>query len=393
MAETRRRREDDTVPRTAAVSAVRPWDLSQPPRIPVARPKLAALEAALPYLREIDDGRTYSNYGPLNARFEARLAERLGLPAGCVVTCNNATTGLTLALQAAAARGGRYCLMPAWTFAATAHAAIAAGLTPFLADVDPLTGALTPQIAKAALREAPGAVAAVLPVAPFGRPLDPEAWDLFEEISGVPVVIDAAAGFDAAKPGFAASVVSLHATKALGIGEGGFIASCDLEFIADMRRRSNFGFNGSRDAELSGCNGKLSEYGAAFGHAALDTWTVQRLQLQAVLAYYRAALAGLPVRIAGGLGETWVCSTFNIEAPEPAILAIEQALAEVGVATRRWWGRGLHGHQAFADLPRTALPMTERLAAETLGLPCWPGLETAAIDEIAAIVRDALSRP
>ena len=392
MARTRRRREDETAPQPAvASSAVRPWDLAQPPRVPVARPKLAALEAALPYLREIDDGRTYSNFGPLNARFEARLAERLGLPAACVVTCNNATTGLTLALQAAAARGGRYCVMPAWTFAATAHAAIAAGLTPYLADVHPETGALTPQIAKAALREAPGPVAAVLPVAPFGRPLDPEAWDLFEEISGVPVVIDAAAGFDAVKPGFAPSVVSLHATKALGIGEGGFIASCDLAFIADMRRRSNFGFNGSRDAELSGCNGKLSEYGAAFGHAALDTWTVQRMQLQAVLAYYRAALAGLPVRMADGLGETWVCSTFNIEASEAAVLRIEHALARAGIATRRWWGRGLHGPQAFADLPRTALPVTERLAAATLGLPCWPGLETQAIDEIVAIVREALS--
>lgn len=370
------------------VSATRPWDLTQPPRIPVARPRLAPLEAALPYLHAVDDSRTYSNFGPMNARFEARLAERLGLEAGCVVTCNNATTGLTLALQAAAAGGGRYCMMPAWTFAATAHAAIAAGLVPFLVDADPRSGALTPQIARDALRAAPGRVAAVVPVAPFGRPLDPEAWDLFQEISGVSVVIDAAAGFDALRPATAPAVVSLHATKALGIGEGGFVASRDPAVIADIRRRSNFGFDGSRDASLAGCNGKLSEYGAALGMAALDTWPLQRLQLQAVLAYYRAALSDVAgVRIADGLGEIWVCSTLNIEAPEPVILEAERQLAHAGIATRRWWGRGLQGHQAFRGLPRATLANSEALAARTLGLPCWPGLETEAVDEVVGIVR------
>lgn len=371
-----------------AVSATQPWDLAQPPRIPVARPRLAPLEAALPYLRAVDDSRTYSNFGPMNARFEARLAQRLGLDAACVVTCNNATTGLSLALQAAAAKGGRYCVMPAWTFAATAHAAIAAGLVPFLVDADPHSGALTPQIARDALRAAPGPVAAVVPVAPFGRPLDPEAWDLFQELSGVSVVIDAAAGFDALRPGAAPAVVSLHATKALGIGEGGFVVSREPAVIADIRRRSNFGFDGSRDASLAGCNGKLSEYGAALGMAALDTWPVQRLQLQAVLAYYRAALADAPgVRIADGLGETWVCSTFNIEAPRQIILEIEARLAQARIATRRWWGRGLQAHQAFRDLPRTSLDNAEVLADGTLGLPCWPGLGAEAVDEVVEIVR------
>lgn len=369
----------------------RPWDLARTPRIPVARPRLAPLEAALPYLRAIDDARSYSNFGPVNGRLEDRFGAHFGLPPGHVVTCNNATTGLTLALQAAAARGGRYCIMPAWTFAATAHAAIAAGLTPFLTDVDPQTGALTPQIAKAALRLC-GEPAAVVPVAPFGYPLDPEAWDLFQELSGVPVVIDAAAGFDALKPGMAPAVVSLHATKALGIGEGGFVVSRDPHVIADIRRRSNFGFDGTRDSTLSGCNGKLSEYGAAFGHAALDLWPLQRSRHLAVLAYYRAALADMPaLSMARGLGESWACTTCNIEADAEAILEIEVRLAASGIATRRWWGRGLQGHQGFRTLPRTELPVTYALAARTLGLPCFPEIEPPALDEIIATVRAVLS--
>src|SRR5437773_2775388 len=106
----------------AAPSGTPLWDLARAPRIPVARPQLASVEAALPYLRAIDDARTYSNYGPVNARFEARLAERFGLPAGSVVTCANGTIGLTLALLAAIGARRGLCLIPAWTFTATAHA-------------------------------------------------------------------------------------------------------------------------------------------------------------------------------------------------------------------------------------------------------------------------------
>lgn len=375
----------------ALIAGATPWDLQRSPRIAVAKPRLAPLEAALPYLRQIDASRIYSNFGPLNALFEQKLGERFGLAEGSIVTCCNGTAGLTLALQAAAGRYGGYCIMPSWTFAATAHAAIAAGLTPFLADVDAATGALTPQIAKRAMLAAPGRVAAVLPVAPFGLPVDLRGWDAFTDKTGVGAVLDAAAGFDALAPARTPAVVSLHATKVLGIGEGGFIASTDAARIADIRRRANFGFDGQRDASLAGGNGKLSEFGAAYGLAALDLWSLQRAEYQTVAAYYRAAFAGEPrLRLALGMGEDWVCSTFNIETAPAAVAAIENRLMEAQIATRRWWGKGLHGHRAFKDLPRMALRTTDRLAASTLGLPCWPGLSRAEIDEVVSIVRSVL---
>ncbi len=46
--------------------------------IPVMRPKLPPVEALLPYLREIDESRWYSNFGPLLRRFQSRLAEHFG---------------------------------------------------------------------------------------------------------------------------------------------------------------------------------------------------------------------------------------------------------------------------------------------------------------------------
>ena len=50
-------------------------------RIPVYRPKLPCVEKLVPYLREIDKNRWYSNRGTLVQAMERRIAARLGLAA------------------------------------------------------------------------------------------------------------------------------------------------------------------------------------------------------------------------------------------------------------------------------------------------------------------------
>jgi dTDP-4-amino-4,6-dideoxygalactose transaminase len=81
----------------------------------VARPRLPPAEALLPYLRLIDETRRYTNGGPLVRRLEARLLEAVrsaDSAAAYVTSVASATTGLTIALQAAV-RGRRgACLVP-----------------------------------------------------------------------------------------------------------------------------------------------------------------------------------------------------------------------------------------------------------------------------------------
>ena len=98
------------------------------PTIPIMRPKLPSAERLVPYLRTIDSSRVYSNFGPLAVSFEDRLAARFGLSGGTITTIANATLGLTLALTAQGARPGTLCVIPAWTFIASVHAAVMAGL-------------------------------------------------------------------------------------------------------------------------------------------------------------------------------------------------------------------------------------------------------------------------
>lgn len=357
---------------------------------PVAKPLLPAADAILPHLRRLDANRWYSNGGPLQLEFESGLSAAAG-GAG-VTTVANATVGLALALMAQEAPSGSLCMMPAWSFAASAHAARMAGLVPWLVDVDPESWALQPDAAAALLGTAPGPVGAVMPVMPFGSPMDPAAWDGFRNATGVAVAIDAAAAFDTIRASAVPSVVSLHATKILGIGEGGFVASNDSALIDDIRRRSNFGFWHSREAAVPAFNGKISEYASAVGLAALDAWPQTRAAFQRVAAAYRAAFAACPdVAFQAGFGEGWVSCTVIVRLPEGTLPCVMSALAEAGIGMRRWWGGGLHRHGAFHDCPRTALPVTERLVGTVVGLPCWADLPDAVVGRIADLVRAALA--
>ena len=139
-----------------------------------------------------------------------------------------------------------------------------------IVDVDPASWALEPLAARKFLRHSPGPVSAVIPVSPFGDPIDFAAWRLFRDETGLAVVIDAAAMFDTIRAESVPAVISLHATKVLGVGEGGFVIGTDTSLIQELQKRANFGFRDSREATVRSFNGKMSEYAAAVGLAALD---------------------------------------------------------------------------------------------------------------------------
>lgn len=362
--------------------------------VPVARPLLPAAPALLPYLQQIDASRTYANFGAQVRALEARLTQHYRVPPGSVATVANATLGLTLALQAQGPRRGSLCLMPAWSFAASAHAAVAAGLRPHFLDVAPCSGILLPEhVLQVMAHMPPGRVGAVMPVAAFGHPVDVAAWDRFHEQTRIPVVIDAAAGFDSLQPGRIPSVVSLHATKIMPAGEGGFVIARDKALIVDIERRSNFGFMGGREARVAGTNAKMNEYNAAVALAAFDAWPDTRARFMAIAQSYARLLRRVPgMALLPGFGTSWISATVIVAfAPHhPPTDDIVNSLADAGVATRRWWCRGLHEEDAFADCGREELPVTDGLTRGTLGLPCFVDMTRADIGRVCTALASAL---
>ena len=378
----RRPADPDATPPDPRQSALAP--------VPIARPRLPTRAAIAPYLDRIDDARRYANHGPLNAELESRLAARLGWRAS-IVTVSNGTVALTLALRAAGAKPGTLCLMPAWTFVASAHAALEAGLIPYFVDVDPETWMLDPAATCAAIASAPAEVGAIMPVAAFGHVPDLVAWRDLADGTGLPVIVDGAAAFDGLHGAPVPVTVSLHATKTVAAGEGGYVASEDHAFIERVRALSAFGFAGSRISTLPAMNAKLSEYAAAVALASLDGWPADRARFSLTAQRLRAGLALTPqIEFQPGWGARWISSVCVVRTPNAAAAAMTQAMAAMGVETRDWWGAGCHRQPAFKHCPKAPLPVTEQLASATLGLPYFIDLEEDASARIIASLQQAL---
>ena len=333
---------------------------------------LPPLETLVPALRKMDATRIYSNFGPLESEFRDALGHWLDAarpPA--VATASSGTAALTLALCALDLPVGGKVLIPALTFPATAAAVLAAGLQPVLADVDPRTWTMTPDIAADHL----SGICAVVPVAAFGVALDPVGWDAFAEETGLPVVFDAAAALvRQPMPQSCAVAFSLHATKPLGVGEGGLVASRDAELISRVRRLSNFGFDNDLVRRPWG-NAKLSEYHAAVGLAQLRRAAEVRQGLAELHHDYLARLP-TPLRPAAE-------GSAMVVAVPRAARKVADALASDGIETRRWYQPDLARHPAFARCARAGdLSATTDLADRLIGLPFHAFLAGEDISEV-----------
>ena len=361
--------------------------------IPVARPRLPPARTVLPYLRQIDANRWYSNHGPLARLFQSRLAAHWGVQQSEVALLSNATSALTLALRASGAPQGTRCLMPSWTFAATAGAAVQAGLVPHFVDVCPQCW--TPHPDEIRALAARHDVGAIMIVAPFGAPVDLPAWEKVQAETGIPVIIDAAAAFDTMREGgpmplgTCPMVVSLHATKVFGVGEGGAFLCRDPAFMDRVRRMGQFGFLGTREAGMAGTNAKLSEYAAAVGLAGLDDWPETRARWYVAQQAYGKRLVG--VAVPPGVDGSWVSSTYNVLCSSDAGYAIS-TLAGAGIGTLQWWGAGCHAQPAFRACPAERLTVTRDVARRTTGLPFWQDLTAVQIEAVCAAL-DRVSRP
>jgi dTDP-4-amino-4,6-dideoxygalactose transaminase len=360
---------------------------SQDSTVRLLVPDLPDAEALLPYLGRIDRQRWYTNFGPLVQAFEARCATLLGSeddPVLCV-TASSGTAALELALRALQLPSGSSVLMPSFTFPATAIAVLRAGCTPLLCDVDARSWVLVAAEARAMV--ARHRVDAIVPVAAFGAGIDVQAWDDLAAETGLPVIVDAAAAFPVERPGKRiVTVYSLHATKPLGVGEGGLVALRDADLAQRIRRLSNYGFE-SGSIACAGTNAKLSEYAAAVGLAQLDRADAVMERRTRVWDGYREALAArCPGMETQGVSSAAPPANLVVRVPGDAAACVEH-LARNGIETRRWYCPAVHAQPAFRELARTGeLQVTDDLIARLVGLP----FHTLLTEQDALRVVDAL---
>ncbi|MCL4155709.1 UNVERIFIED_CONTAM: hypothetical protein GTU68_057209 [Idotea baltica] len=211
-----------------------------------------------------------SNNGPLAQRFEAALAQYLGVEHISLVA--NAFLGIVLALRQMGVTSGEVITTP-FSFVATSHAIRWVGATPVFADIDPDTLNLDPEQVE---RHISPQTRAILPVHIYGTPCDISGFSTITKRHNIPVIYDAAHAFGVRNGTQSIlnygemSVLSFHATKVFNTFEGGAVISGDRETKLAVDRLSNFGIVNEEQTDTIGLNAKMSEINAAIGLAQLS---------------------------------------------------------------------------------------------------------------------------
>ncbi len=364
------------------------------------RPSLPPAERIERHLARSRAAHWISNGGPCWQLLRDALAERTG--AYCVPVASG-TLGLMAAVAAvraaSPATSPRTALLPSFTFPATAQAAAWAGLEPRLLDVDPGHWHLSPDQLEHELWERGEQVALVIAVSSFGTPPPPGVrcrWEAACADAGVPLIVDSAAGFGAVGADGVpigcqgdVEVVSFHATKPFGIGEGGAVFTRDSALCERLELLVNFGLGADRSVQLPlGLNGKMSELHAATALAVLE-------EFDALLDARRTAAATL--RDAADPSIAWQAecerSTWQFVPalhPDAAAAQRTEARSAERVETRRYY-LPLHRMAAVRDaaVADGGLAVTDALAARLVCLPMAADLTAAELARVA----DALGAP
>ena len=345
--------------------------------IPVMKPSPQPPSNSYDRLEKVHQRRVFSNFGPEVVELEEELSRLLGVNPSQVVVTSNATIGLSGALQISAAPRFR---LPSFTFAATAHAILQSSKRGEFSDINESTCQIRlPQGAEVDQQTG------TLLVLPFGAGLKAFDWGPSEE-----VVVDAAASIFACLPDLrlmpksTAIVFSLHATKCIGVGEGGVVVFGSQTRAMKFRKWINFGFDSGRISSSLGTNGKMSEYIAALLNTELENLAKTREEWISARALIESVSAS-GMKLFKGQGATeispyWIVFFQNEKLRNKAIFS----LRENAIESRLWWGTGCHNMPAFGAIKRASLPVTEKLAKTYLGLPFFRGITR---DQVERIVR------
>jgi len=360
----------------------------------VTKPFLPDLSSFMPYLEKIWQSRHLTNGGPFHQRFEATLADYLGVEH--VSLFANATLGLLTALQALRVSGE--VITTPYSFVATSHVLLWNRATPVFVDIDPDTFNIDPEKIEAAITPA---TSAILAVHVYGRPC---AVDRIEEIARrhkLRVIYDAAHAFGV-RPDSGSlfrhgdmSVLSFHATKVFNTFEGGAIISADAETKLHVDRLKNFGIADEVTVIESGINGKMNEFQAALGLLQLEHIEDVITRRRRIEDRYRRALSDCkgivlarpPNDLRGNHSYFPILVMDDFPLTRDGLYA---RLAEKAIFARRYFYPLISELSMYRTLPSATpanLANAMRVAARVLCLPIYPDLSDDECDRVIDAIR------
>ena len=389
-------------------------ELQSRPFLPFALPEIGEEEIA----EVVDSLRSgWITTGPKVKRFEEDFSAFIG---GGVqaVSCNSATAGLHLALEAMGIGPGDQVLTTPYTFTATAEVVRYLGADPVFADIDAKTFNLDPARASG-VAESCSRLRAILPVHMAGQSCDMGSLAKLAATQGVPVLEDAAHSLPATCDGRTigtlseATVFSFYATKTIATGEGGMVVSRNAELLQRIRTMRLHGINRDvfdrytstapkwyYEVVAPGYKYNMPDTAAAMGIHQLRK--AQRFldKRRSIAQRYDAGLAGLP------LATPFVANPLDVHSWHLYIIQLElesltidreqfiELMAESGIGCSVHF-IPLHLQPYWRDryqLTPESFPVATKVYRRAVSLPIYTRMTDADVERVIVAVRSILER-
>lgn len=347
--------------------------------------------------------------GPRTAAFEEEFARHLG--AKHAVAVSSCTAALHLAYLAAGVGPGDEVIVPSFTFAATAAAALYCGASPVFAEIvsrespsldpDDAERRITPRTKAICIVHYAGYAAAADRMREI---CDRHGLALIEDVAHAP-----SATLQGRKLGTwgLAGAFSFFSNKVLSVGEGGLLCTDDDDVAAFVRsRRSHAMTSGTWDRH-SGRTDTYDVVGLGFNYrmdeprSALLLSRMGRLEAEIerrreLTARYRSLLSEVPDIIVPFSDEEVPDSSCYVI---PIMLEedgrqheVSSKLRERGIQTSIFYP-SIHRFTAYRErFPGVSLPITELASHTELTLPFYPHMSHDDQDRVVAALAEAVAR-
>ncbi len=312
--------------------------------------------------------------GAETEKLEEEFARAAGVAAAVAV--GSGLGGLRLAFRSLGLPRGAGVAVPAYACVALANAVLAAGGRPIPTEVEPTTWTLAPTAVRGLQGAGENPVCAMA-VHTFGARAD--VGELMR--MGLPVIEDCSHAFGRGELGRLGTlaVVSLHATKLMGAGEGGMVLTNDTALAEWLRAERDYT---DRAATADRLNDKPTDLMAALARCQLRRLPAMLAARDTLAARYSELLGPLAARVGVALpvpqsGRVWY--RYAIAVPGAAEPMVEQ-LAAAGVRA----ARPVEPWTALADGPSAAA------FRSVVSLPLYPSLTLAEQNHVVRALRHVL---
>ncbi|MCI5779176.1 MAG: DegT/DnrJ/EryC1/StrS family aminotransferase [Lentisphaeria bacterium] len=356
----------------------------------VTEPSLPPLDDFIPYLRRIWENKWLTNNGEFHRKFEAALAEYLGVKYVSLFT--NGMIALQVGMQALRITGE--VITTPFTFVATTHAIHWNNCKPVFCDIEPDTYTMDPAKVEALITPK---TTAIMPVHVYGNPCNHEELRRIADTYGLKLFYDAAHVFGVRKDGVSVcswgdlSMLSFHATKVFNTFEGGALVTNDENLKKRIDFLKNFGFANEVTVVAPGTNGKMDEFRAAYGLLQLEIVDGEIAKRRKVAEFYREGLKNVPgIRVLqdiSGVKHNYAYFPVEVDAKQYGMTRDElyDKLKRENIYSRRYFYPLCSDVPTYRSLPSATaenLPVATKVAKEILCLPMYAGLTDAVQAEI-----------